>query len=320
MGGGVSTSQGAFKDDTSTTIAPLSTSSIRDLSFFVEGGGGLIDVELTDDCVGEGGSLNLDACNSLISSANHPRSTTALLRIVAESLEISYIPEDLGLPSNIIGLDVTSNALSSFSLASQSSTKLEQLILSLNPDLFSSSSFVLSGVSQTLSFLDLSFVCVNKSVLFVSLNPLQNLRHLCLDGCELESLAISNPTTEGQAEEEDSFFLPPTVTSSLIELQLVDNGLTSIDELSDISKLVNLEVLNLSENDCQLDSNYRTRMLALIPSLKKFDSHFTSVGEIVKLDKVEGLRDAVEEGAILNAAEKEFDAAMKGRIDNTVVG
>ena len=272
------------------------------------------DIEFDEDCVDEEGCLITAACASKLSSSEAP--PNALLRLVAESLGITSTP-GLCLTSNIISLNVSSNALTSFAIppTDPPSTNLEQLNISLNPDLFASK-VDLSGTANTLLFLDLSFMPVPKNNLYFALKPLNKLLYLCCDGCELDSLII---TLEGETEE-SLLFLP--VASTLQELHLADNAFSSLEALSGIERLSNLSILNLADNDCQHDSDYRKRILSKLPSLRKLDAFNTSTGNI-KLNEVEGLREAVEAGDSLvgaNSMEKEFDSAIKGKVDITIVG
>ena len=117
-------------------------------------------------------------------------------------------------------------------------------------------------------------------------------------------------------------FLLDGLRASLLDLNLKDNLIETAESISEISTLTNLVALDLRENAVGGICNYRTSILDLVPTLEKFDGQGVKVAD-AKLP--EGVKDAVEgndgaSGLISQGVNtKDFDAAMNGNVDVTVV-
>ena len=340
MGAGASTNEGltsSLKPLVVPIADPVSTdpfsSSQEGSLIWMQDDANFVDIELDDDdCVRGDGTLILVAVAKLF---NQAPGSARYLRLVAETTKLTTIPNvDTPLPIQLCSLNFSSSTSLQTLRFTTPNTTLKQLNLSCCTSLFSTpeSSFSLVGLGGTLLHLDVSFVPLSKVSFAAALHPLTALLHLCLDGCELETLTVEQgqppegqaPPTTTTTTTSANFLLAP-LKSTLVELHLADNGLESLASLGQISTLLNLSLLNLAENDVQNISFYKKTITELLPNLTKLDAYVTvgAEGGMTKLEDLRGLREAVEAGDSLHgssAMEKEFDQAMQGKVDNSVVG
>ena len=139
--------------------------------------------------------------------------------------------------------------------------------------------------------LDLSFNPV--SLAGANLTPLAGLIRLELSGCDLTNLTgddddddddedSDEEKVEGGSGGEGSPLRPLT---SLVELNLSDNDISSLAALVPLKQLPALRDVDLSENDVRDVRGYKKSMLEMLPKLARLDGDGTGQGKILQMSK-----------------------------------
>mmetsp|Transcript_7052 Transcript_7052/g.11711 ORF Transcript_7052/g.11711 Transcript_7052/m.11711 type:complete len:349 (+) Transcript_7052:94-1140(+) len=238
-----------------------------------------------------------------------------------EALSLQSIPSSLvenqTFEKQAVGLHLPGNSLASLCLpASGEGNNLRALSLSANP-LQGFSSLDLSGCRFLLS-LDLSY-CEELDLSAEGLGIVgATLRRLLLDGCGLRDLV------GGQTAAEPLFARLPR----LRELSLQENELEDLNAVAGLSvfqdPVFSLTSLNLKENEvCTSTSakHYKESILKLAPKLTMLDNLALQIAGMVALGDLKNLKSDVEKNdtVVGENLEAEYNAAMKGNKDNTVI-
>jgi len=198
-----------------------------------------------------------------------------------------------------------------------------------------------------LSFIDLSNFGVEDI-----LKPLTSLLILDVDGCNLDSLlgigAVAKTLTSLNAQDNNLEVRRERTTETKSEATIIitrrfapcgrcfapprPSTLTNCSQDFDdsfkeiINNFTSLKTLDLRENELvDSGSNYRTTMLSLLPSLVTLDNLKCKASALPTNEALsDTLKNDVEKndenGNLSVEAIKEFDAAMKGEVDNVAVG
>jgi hypothetical protein len=235
------------------------------------------------------------------------------VEVVLKEQELSAVPEEISNLNNVVSLDLSSSddelTLDKILPLVSPPNSLMQLILSNNATLLSpppSTSPITFGNASSLLHFDISFCECASSTLSLVLKPLNALLRLDAESCSLSEFPSPLPTMLMILNLKDN----EIVEGSLPEREAFPAGLLELD---------------LRENPLvDTTPHYKSTIGSLIPKLQTLDGFSTSV---VSADsKPADMKEAVTAGDTLAddtghlIAENEFNAAMGGKVDNTVVG
>ena len=224
--------------------------------------------------------------------------------------ELSAVEEISNL-NNVVSLDLSSNednlTLDKLLPLISPPNSLMQLILSNNATLLSpppSASPLTFGFASSLLHLDISFCQVAPSTLSLVLETLDVLLRLDAESCSLPEFPSPLPTMLMILNLKDN-----EIEGSLPEREAFPAGLLELD---------------LRENPLvDTTPHYKSTIGSVVPKLETLDGFSTSV---VSADsKPADMKEAVTRGDTLQddtahlIAENEFNAAMGGKVDRTVV-
>ena len=209
---------------------------------------------------------------------------------------------------NLAYLDLSSNDLTLIDLQPLLliCNNLRALNMSSNPRLFEGTDPIPALACSGLILLDVSFVTVtDETRLSALLNNFPALLSLSLESCGLESLKGLSSTN-----------------ANLLHLVLSDNEISTADA---IDLCPSLTTLDLRENDIASIPNYRNTILAALPNLASLDGQFVAAVAAKTEAEVDGAFARIQAGGALTdetsalISEKEFDAAVTGKVDSTAV-